>query len=237
MKKSLVKKLVRMAKDGDPEAIEAMAELLEEVSEIEAVEPAVPAAEPEEVAEAVGEPEVVVETPSGNVVAIDEESFAGILERLDQIISLLTPAAADDDPAEQIAEAVEEAIEASAAAEAAGELPEGVAEIAEIVEEILEPETGDIPEVLSAEGDECGEEEPGLISTKDALHAALRPMRPVLAKMPEKQRYRVCTDIYARLNGKLKRKGIYSNLNDGAPKNPDTSTGFNPRVESGVKVS
>ena len=29
MKKSLVKKLVRMAKDGDPEAIEALAEMLE----------------------------------------------------------------------------------------------------------------------------------------------------------------------------------------------------------------
>ena len=38
MKKSLVKKLVRMAKDGDPEAIEAMAELLEEVSEAEVIE-------------------------------------------------------------------------------------------------------------------------------------------------------------------------------------------------------
>jgi biotin carboxyl carrier protein len=49
MKKSLVKKLVRMAKDGDPEAIEAVAELLEEVAEGEVIEPA------EEAAEAVAE--------------------------------------------------------------------------------------------------------------------------------------------------------------------------------------
>ena len=222
MKKSIVKKLVRMAKDGDPDAIEAVAELLEEVAEGESLEietDPVAAPEPEEVAEAVGEPEVVVETPSGSVVAVDEESIAGILERLDRIIELLAPAARDEDPVEEIAEAVEEAIEAAAAAEAAEELPVTVQEVSEIVEEILDPAAEEsLPELLTAEGDECGDPEAEVISTGDVLRAALRPMKPMLAKMPKRQKDRICADIAVRLNGKTRRVGVYGAMNDSARK-------------------
>ena len=213
MKKSLVKKLVRMAKDGDPEAIEAVAELLEEASETEVIETAAPAAEPEaeEVAEAVGEPEVVVETPEGNVVAIDEESFSGILERLDRIIELLTPAATDEDPVEEIVEAVGEAVE-EAVAEVAMEEPQVAEEFAEgtspeeisgIVEEIVEPVLSETLEEEPA-GDECGD--PEETAAADALRAALTAIRPALARMPKKQRRKVAADIAARLRKQSGRR-------------------------------
>ena len=213
MKKSLVKKLVRMAKDGDPEAIEAMAELLEEVSEAEVIETAAPAGEPEaeEVAAAVEDPAVVVETPEGNVVAIDEESFSGILERLDRIIELLTPAAADEDPVEEIVEAVGEAVE-EAVAEAAMEEPEVAEELAEgtspeeisgIVEEIVEPVLSETLEEEPA-GDECGD--PEETAATDALRAALTAIRPALARMPKKQRKKVAADIAARLRRQSGRR-------------------------------
>ncbi len=225
MKKSLVKKLVRMARDGDPEAIEALAEMLEEVSETEVIEAVAPSAEPEaeEVAEAVDEPEVVVETPSGNVVAIDAESVSGILERLDQIISLLTPApaadqVADEDPVEEIVEAVGEAVE-EAVAEAAMEGPEVAEEfaegtpledISEIVEEIVEPVLSETLEDEPA-GDACGDPEEETSATdassaEDALRAALNAIRPALARMPKKQRRKVAADIAARMRKQSGRK-------------------------------
>ena len=142
---------------------------------------------------------------------VDEDTLGEVISRLDQIITLLTPAATDEDPAgeaaEEIAEAVEEAIEAVAAEEAEEEviLPEVTTpeEITELVQEILDP----VSEVIEAEEDECEEPEPEVLSTGDALRAALRAVGPALAKMPRKQRQRVCADIAARLNGKGGRKG------------------------------
>ena len=202
MKKSLSKILARMAKDGD---IETVAEIIEEMMEPEtpseaAAEAAAEAAEgiAEAAAEAAEDPAAVVETPEGTTVVVDESTLADILSRLDKLIELLTPApAADEDPVEEIAEAVGEAIEA-AEAPAAEILSEGIRpeEVAEIVEEILDPtgtETGD--PLL----DECGEEEQEVLSTGDALRAALTAVRPALAKMPRKQRQRVCADIAARM--------------------------------------
>ena len=229
MKKSLSKILARMARDGD---VETVAEIIEEMIEPEAV--AEEAAE--EVAEAVEEvaeePAAVVETPEGTTVVVDEATLGEVISRLDQIISLLTPAAADDDPVEEIVEAVEEAVQASAEAEAVTEVPEAAQEVAEIIEEILEPEGGESAEVLSglnrartagvipasrtAHEIDGEENEPEVISTGDALRAALKPMRPMLAKMPKKQRARVCADITARLNGKTVRKGVYGAMNDAA---------------------
>lgn len=213
MKKSLSKILARMAKDGD---IETVAEIIEEMMEPEA--PAEEAAQ--EVAEAVEEvveaPAAVVETPEGTTVVVDEATLDEVISRLDQIISLLTPApAADDDPVEEIAEAVEEAIEAAAETEAVAELPEAAEAVAEIVEEILDPVPGEeISEVLVPD-EEC-EEEPEVISSGDALRAALNAVRPALAKMPKKQRQRVCADIAARLQKQTGRKardtGVYAAL-------------------------
>ena len=102
---------------------------------------------------------------------------------------------------------MEEAIEAVAAEEAETEviLPEVTTpeEISEMVAEIVDP----VSEVIEAEEDECEDPEPEVLSTGDALRAALRAVGPALAKMPKKQRQRVCADIAARVNGKGGRKG------------------------------
>ena len=187
MKKSLSKVLARMAKDGD---IETVAEFIEEMIEPE-TEPVEAAAEA--VAEAVAEAAEPEETPAvenaETVIAIDEASLTDILSRLDQIIALLTPAAADDIP-EEIAEAVEEAMEASEAADPMAE------EVSAAMEEILEPVASVI---LEEEGD--GEEDPlpETLRTDDALRAALAAVRPVLIRMPKKARRKMAGDIAARL--------------------------------------
>ena len=216
MKKSLSKILARIAKDGD---VETVAEIIEEMIEGEASAPDPVDEVAEAVAEAAEEPAAVVETPEGTTVVVDEATLGEVLSRLDQIISLLTPApAADEDPAEEIAEAVEEVIEA--AAETPEEDPTGAAaEVAEIVEEVLEAEVGgDVPEVLSADEDECEESRQEVISTGDTLRAVLKAVRPALAKMPKKQRERISADIAARLNGKSARTGVYSAMADAARK-------------------
>lgn len=202
MKKSLTKILARMAKDGD---VETVAEILEEMLEPEApaenAEPAemvVIAETPEgEASTAAEEPAAVVETPETTIV-VDEDTLGEVISRLDQIIALLTPAARDEEnSAEEIAEAVEEAIEA--AAETAEGEPEITAEtVAEMMEEILDPAVSAIiPEETGSEEDEDPEQE--IICSADALRAALTAVRPALAKMPAKQRRRVCADIAMRL--------------------------------------
>ena len=215
MKKSLSKILARMAKDGD---IETVAEIIEEMIESESPET------PEEaIAEAVTETivpaaaEIAEETEAAPEEATDEATLADIVSRLDRIIELLTPGPASDedpiDPIEEIAEAVEEAIEAATveeepvADEETGEIidPE---EVAEIVEEILEPVPAEaLSEVLDPVEDECGEEEEESLTTGDALRVALKAVKPVLAKMPRKQRMRVSKDIAARLQRQNSRRG------------------------------
>ena len=111
MKKSLSRILARMAKDGD---VETVAEILGEMIE------------PDTAAEADEEENTVVSAE--NETAEDEATLDDIAERLDRIIALLTPAAADDDPAEEIAEAVGEAV-AAAVAEPGWEDAEGEAEV------------------------------------------------------------------------------------------------------------
>ncbi len=192
MKKSLSKILARMAKDGD---IETVAEIIEEMIEPEGAESAAEEAA-EEIVKA-ADPEAVIRTPEATIV-VDEATMAEIVMRLDRIIELLTPAAADDEPAEEVAEAVEEALEA-AAAEESGQPYEGIQpeDVEELIEEILEPEDGEEPEG-EALRDEC-EEEQKLITSGDALSAALRAVRPMLKTMTKKQRDRVCMDIAAKL--------------------------------------
>ena len=226
MKKSLSKILARMAKDGD---IETVAEIIEEMIEPEGAAEAAAAAVAEEVAEAAEtiaeDPAAVVETPEGATIVVDESTLADIVSRLDRLIELLTPGPVyDDDPVEEIAEAVEEAIEAATAEEGGdpstalgmteetiGEAPEVLEpeDVAEIVEEILEPVSMEaLSEVLDPLGDECEEEEEQeVLATSDALRVALKAVRPALAKMPKKQRARVCADIAARLRKPAGRRG------------------------------
>ena len=163
-------------------------------------------------AEVAEDPAAVVETPEGTTIVVDEATLGEVLSRLDQIISLLQPAAADEDPVEEVAEAVEEALEAVAAAEdpIPVDLSEGIQpeDVAEIVEEILDPVAGEaVSEVLDPLTDECGEEEQEVLSTGDALRTALKAVRPALARMPKKQRARVCADIAARLRKPSGRRG------------------------------
>ena len=219
MKKSLSKILARMAKDGD---IETVAEIIEEMIEPENNE--TPAETDEDMTETtepvIEDPAAVVETPEGATIVVDESTLADIVSRLDRLIELLTPGPIyDDDPVEEITEAVEEAIEAVIAEEGGdpstslgmtqGETdvlePE---DVAEIVEEILEPVPMEaLSEVLDPLGDECKEEEQEVLSTGDALRVALKAVRPALAKMPKKQRMRVCADIAARLRKPAGRLG------------------------------
>ncbi len=220
MKKSLSKILARMAKDGD---IETVAEIIEEMIEPEGAE--TPAETDEDVTETtapvIEDPAAVVETPEGATIVVDESTLADIVSRLDRLIELLTPGPVyDDDPVEEIAEAVEEAIEAATAEEGGDpsttlgmttENPEVLEpeDVAEIVEEILEPVSMEaLSEVLDPLGDECEEEEEQeVLATSDALRVALKAVRPALAKMPKKQRARVCADIAARLRKPAGRRG------------------------------
>ena len=105
MKKSLSRILARMAKDGD---IETVAEIIEEMIEPETAETPIEtlAETVAEIAPAVAaaEPEAVIQTPEATIV-VDEATLGDIISRLDQIISLLSPAATDEDPVEEVAEA------------------------------------------------------------------------------------------------------------------------------------
>jgi hypothetical protein len=208
MKKSLTKLLARMAKDGD---IEEVAEIIEELLEPEASTPAEVAAEVvEEVAapaaaatEAVEDPSVVVEKPDGEVVMIDEATLEELNSKLDRILELLGGTATDEDPiVEEVAEAIEEALEAGAAVEEP-EAVEGeetsVEEIAELIEEIVEPANEEL---------DCGDPDNGeVLTTGDALRAALTAMHPQLKKMSKKQRQKACADIAAKLKKQRKASG------------------------------
>ena len=197
MKKSLSKALARMAKDGD---VETVAEILEEM-----MEPGDDAELKEGTGTApeTGDPAVTVETPEGSVIAVDEGSAAGIIERLDRIIALLTPAAADEETAEEVTEAIGEALE-QAALEAEDPM---AGEIASVMEEILEPVASVI---LEDNGEENGT--PEALQAGDALRAALAAVRPALARMPLKTRRRVAGDIAARLRGAGRRGTNDSNV-------------------------
>ena len=223
MKKSLSKILARMAKDGD---IETVAEIIEEMIEPEGAE--TPA---ETVAETIAEIAPVAEAAAAAAVAAegetnetnDEATMADIVSRLDRIIELLTPGpASDEDPVEEIAETVEEAIEAILAEEGSAlpeeEIPGGVMpeEVAEIMEEILEPAAGEATIEESEDEDEEEEEKQKVIAAGDANRAKLRKARKKIAKMPKKQQDQAYAEIYARLrkNGGLNGTdaGIYAAL-------------------------
>ena len=196
MKKSLTKRLARMARDGETEAVAEIMEALTEEKTPLAAQEEVPAGE-----------SVTLSVPENHEITIDEESLAGLLQRLDQLIALLNaglgtgeapaPAGDEDPDAGDIAEIVQEVIETAGETTAPAESAET---IAEIVEEIVEPAAG-----LSAtltEGDEEENEDP---AAEDALRAALKTFRPVLARMTPRERRRACADIAANL--KKTRRG------------------------------
>ena len=189
MNKSLSKVLARLAKDGD---IDTVAEIIGEMMESAEPEtlPELPAAETapeagEETAEA-----PLVENAE-NVIAVDSESLAAILERLDRIIRVLEPTVADDGAEREIAGLLGEMAEAVAR----GETDPVAGEVTAALEEILDPADPLFPD--PAEDEENGL--PEVLQTADALRAAVSAVRPVLAKMSRKQRCRVAGDVASRL--------------------------------------
>ena len=212
MKKSLYRKLCRMARDGDPEAAAALAEIVEELAL-----PGEEAAPEPVVVEEEKEPEVIIETEEGNTIAVDEADIAGILERLDRLIELMTPGAGgavapgtDEDPEEEIAEAVEEMVEAVVGEGTEGgemakpEVPDAE-EIAEMVEEIIE--AGPVSTVLTPEEETDEECEERRENEDKALKAVIQGLRPTLRSMTKKQRRQISRDIAACYYGK-DTKGI-----------------------------
>ena len=212
MKKSLLHKLSCMARDGDPEAIEALAEAVEEIIGTPPAEPeaaAVIAAETEP--EPMPEPETAAEEIPAASGALPD-GITAILEKLDQLITLLTPAVPDADPdpeqlPEELAEVVEEAVEA--AAETGSDLPE---EVAAIVEEIIsEAEDPAVSSVLEPE-EESDEDCDNPQKNCDAFRKALRAVRPALREMSPGDSSRVCADIAARLGFVPGQKAVDSRL-------------------------
>ena len=106
MRKNLTKVLAQVAKDGD---VETVAEIIGEMLGLPSEDPENFRSEAAE--EPVTEEPVTVKVPENREITIDEDSLAGILQRLDRIIELLAPAAQDEDPVEEIVEAVGEAVE------------------------------------------------------------------------------------------------------------------------------
>lgn len=183
MKKSLSKVLARMAKDGDIETVAGIIEEMIGPEEALSAETAVPAPAPD--------PE---EGETKNVI-IDEDGIPAVLERLDRIIALLEPPAADEAVEEEITGAVEEAL-AEAVQGAADPLASG---ITAAIEEVLAPEN---PEEAEQPAEEKDLSE--VIAAGDALRAALTAVRPVLCRMNPAQRKRMVGDIAAR----LRRSGL-----------------------------
>ncbi|MBO4472148.1 MAG: DUF2213 domain-containing protein [Clostridia bacterium] len=195
MKKSLSKVLARMAKDGDAETV---AEIIEEMLD--------PAETGEE--ETVSLPEAAeeekTETEETKNIIIDENSFAGILERLDRILAVLEPAAADEAVPEEAAEVIGEALE-NAAEEAQDPL---TGEISAVMEEILDPVASAIIEVENREEAEL----PETLQTGDALRAALAAVRPLLVRMPRETQRKIAGDIAANLRRTGGRKTVDSDI-------------------------
>ena len=233
MKKGLGKILARMAKDGD---VETVAEFIEEM-----IGESVPAEEAvgtqnagigSGFAEENAAAPVVVEAPEAKEVVIDEDTVAGIIERLDKLIALLSAApTGDEEPgalaeAEEIAEIIEEVVEeVTEAAEGDGPKDadgDAAEEIAEIVEAILEPDVSTTLEEV-AEADEDTEEEQEEICN-DALRAALRKVGPVLASMIREASRPAPKDIAAEMkNGH--RTGVNRGLDRAKKSRPAKDSG------------
>ena len=171
--------LAKMARDGD---IETVAEILEEMSDptlteavqtvpVAAVPVAVPAAAP------VADPTVLV--PETEETAEDDDFQAAILEKLDLLIALLTPAAGDEDPENaQAAESTEAEPAASAADPSA--ISEAVSEAVTtaVTEAMAGAVESRVEEVVheDEEPDEGLATIPGLVENLDpALSSVLEP--------------------------------------------------------------
>ena len=200
MKKPLTKLLAHLAKDGDIDTVaEFIGEMIGEESETPAEAVAEAATEAVEAVEEAVEAATEETAQPAVTVTADEDGLAGIIERLDRLIALLTPAAGDEDPGEEIAEVVEEVVEAvQAEAEETVPVDEGAAgalaeQISEMVESILESEPSG---TIGEEDEGCDPDKP---IASDSLRAALVAVRPALKRMSNAQRTKACREMAHRL--------------------------------------
>ena len=205
MKKPIYKLLARMAKDGD---IESVAEIIEELIDPEPAGAEAPA-EPVAVAVASADPDpVVAETPEPEVQTSDDEPLGLILQKLDQLISLLTPAApAADEGGGELAEEISEIIEETVEAVTAKPDDPIEEEAVELVEEILDPEAS---VVITPEGEEDSDcDTPEKANDAEIVRNALRIGSPALRKLPPKERRPTARDMAVQaLREKHARRGI-----------------------------
>ncbi len=223
MNRSLSKVLARMAKDGD---IDTVAEIIGEMIEPAEAETEAPVPAETETPETGEEPaEAPVVEKAENVIAVDAESMAGLLERLDRIIRLLEPTVADEDAEAEIAGFLGEMTEAAVL----GREDPMAGEISAVLQEILEPESTAFPET-----DEEEKEIPEALQAGDALRSALRVVRPVLMKMPRKQRRRVAGDIAYRMRELNSRRtaddGVYAALASACSRTAPASAELGKRI-------
>ena len=167
------------------------------------------------------------EAPETQNVIIDEEGLAGVIERLDRIIGLLTPAAADDDPVEEVSEAIGEMLAA-----AAQQNEDPVAgELAEVMEEVLDPVISTVLEPSENGG------ETALSDTRnagDALKTALEVVRPVLSRLSKPQRRKVVRDMAVRYwknnNRFVTNREVYSTMNGAGGRRQTDSAELGRRI-------
>ena len=215
MKKLYLKALSRMARDGDPEAVEALAEAVEEIIEAPAAEPETPAAS---AVQAPAEPAPAAPETGGEPEkedAGDSDMLSAILEKLDQLIALLTPAApaADEDDPSAMPEALSEVIEeALQAAEADGEdVPESTVpeEIQALMAEILDP---DISAAEESDAEEAENESSACRETADALRTTFRAIRPMMKYVPRRERRQMCVNIARNMDRTGADSAVYAAL-------------------------
>ncbi|QTE74023.1 DUF2213 domain-containing protein [Clostridiales bacterium FE2010] len=221
MKKSLSRILARMAKDGD---IETVAEIIEEMLDPET---AVEAADAEVMETVEPEEKQEAETPAVTL-AVDADTLGKVMSRLDQIITLLTPAAdaaVSGKDAEETADPAEEAVDAVTAGDESGkeEETEETAAGEESEEEpvTVETEEDEDPDLLEDDESSCEQE---VIPAQDVLRTALRAIGPAIAGLPKKEQRRICEDVAARLHVQPGRiagdDGIYAAIASGRTKDP-----------------
>ena len=221
MKKSLSRILARMAKDGD---IETVAEIIEEMLDPET---AVEAADAEVMETVKTEEKKETEVPAVTL-AVDADTLGKVMSRLDQIITLLTPAADAAVPgadAEETVKTAEEATDAVTAGDESGkdEETEETAAGEESEEEpvTVETEEDEDPDLLEDDESSCEQE---VIPAQDVLRTALRAIGPAIAGLPKKEQRRICEDVAARLHVQPGRiagdDGIYAAIASGRTKDP-----------------
>lgn len=225
-KKNLLSRLIASyAKDEDTTAEEVAAVVEALLTEEAGAQPvhaeadpaAVIAVVPEETA---ADPVVVAvpqEAAEQENPATDADDPAGILERLDRVISLLeqlvTPAvSADAEETVPLEEIVEALVEAG---------PEDTAEevLTEIIGEAADPEGELLPDECSDPAEEEGDCGTRSQTTADAMRSVLQAMKPVIASMPKAQRKQVVDRLSKQMRSMYGQKSAGGSRTYAALKN------------------